>query len=234
MEEHNSKILALIPAYNEHVHIGKVVSSALKYLPVLVIDDGSSDNTFDIASQCGAIALRQIPNQGKGAALERGFRYALENGYEAVITLDGDGQHDPEEIPNFIQAFNQTRSDLIIGKRDFRKMPFVRRCTNTIGTWMFSSAMMQQIPDNQSGYRLISAPLMKAVVDSKLHGFEYEVEMIMRCVLEKLTMSAIPIKTIYADEKSHIKPLKHGWRFILLTIRTGRVMRKHMRESRNS
>jgi glycosyltransferase involved in cell wall biosynthesis len=226
MSKIQTKILVLIPAYNEHVHIARVVSQARQYLPLLVIDDGSQDDTSGIAEANGAVVLRQDPNQGKGAAMERGFKYALENGYEAVLTLDGDGQHAPEEIPSFIAEFERSHSDLIIGKRDFSKMPFVRRCTSTIGTWMFSRAMRQTIPDNQSGYRLVSAKLMQVMVDSRNHGFEFEVEMILRCVLEKLTMSAIPIQTIYGDEKSHIQPIRHGWRFIMLTLRTNRIIRQ--------
>ena len=229
MDENRPRILALVPAYNEHVHIARVVNEAKQFLPVLVVDDGSKDDTFSIARENGAEVLRQEPNQGKGAAMARGFAYAIEHGYDAVITLDGDGQHDPDEIPNFVLAFEKDHSDLIIGQRDFRKMPFPRNFTNTIGTWMFSWAMKQPIPDNQSGYRLISANLMKAMLASKLHGFEFEVEMVLRCVMENLTMSAIPIETIYADEHSHIKPLRHGWRFILITLRTRKAIREHVR-----
>jgi glycosyltransferase involved in cell wall biosynthesis len=151
-----------------------VINGAKQYLPVLVVDDGSQDNTSEIARESGAIVLRQEPNQGKGAAMERGFRYALEKGFDAVITIDADGQHDTEEIPLFLEEFKKKRCDLIIGRRDFRKMPFIRMCSNTIGTWMFSSAMGQYIPDNQSGYRLISARLMDKMLTSKLHGLNFE------------------------------------------------------------
>lgn len=220
-----AKILVLIPAYNEHEHIAKVVTRARAYLPVLVVDDGSKDDTSSIATAAGAVVVRQEPNQGKGAAMVKGFEYALENGYDAVITIDGDGQHAPEEIPNFVGEFKNKHSDLIIGRRDFSKMPFVRSITNTIGTWMFSWAMQQYIPDNQSGYRLVSANLMKAMLASHNHGFEFEVEMILRCILEKLQMSWITIQTIYGDEHSHIQPIRHGWRFILITFRTRRIVR---------
>lgn len=225
MTEEKSKILALIPAFNEHEHIARVVSQSLAFLPVLVVDDGSADETSELARKSGAVVVRQEPNQGKGAAMARGFEYALENGYAAVINLDGDGQHDPQEIPNFVDEFNKNHSDLIIGERDFRKMPFVRMCSNTVGTWMFSWAMQQYIPDNQSGYRLISANLMKAMLSSQKHGFEFEVEMILRCVLEKQKLSWIRIKTIYADEHSHIRPIRHAWRFILLIFNTRKVVR---------
>jgi glycosyltransferase involved in cell wall biosynthesis len=232
MPEQTPRILVLIPAFNEHEHIARVISQSLVHLPVLVVDDGSTDQTFEIAQESGAAALRQDPNQGKGAAMARGFEYALEHGFAAVITLDGDGQHDPQEIPNFVNEFNQNHSDLIIGERDFSKMPFIRMCSNTIGTWMFSRAMEQYIPDNQSGYRLISANLMQAMLSSKKHGFEFEVEMILRCVLEKQKLSWIRIKTIYADEHSHIQPLKHGWRFVKLTLNTRRVVRRFKKAQR--
>lgn len=220
------KILALVPAYNESDHIAHVVAQTQQFLPVLVVDDGSVDQTAEIAKKSGAAVIRQEPNQGKGAAMIKGFKYALENGYDAVITLDGDGQHAPDEIPLFIKKFTQSGDDLIIGRRDFRKMPFIRMCSNTLGTYMFSWAMGRFIPDNQSGYRLISSPLMHSITDSEFHGFEFEVEMIMRCILNGQKLGWVTIKTIYAGEHSHITPVKHAWRFILLTFRTRRVMRK--------
>jgi glycosyltransferase involved in cell wall biosynthesis len=233
MAKDSPKILALIPAYNEKDHIAGVVTKAAQYLPVLVVDDGSADQTSEIAKASGAVVIRQEPNQGKGAAMMNGYRFALENGYDAVICLDGDGQHDPEEIPQFIEEFKKNSCDLIIGRRDFSKMPFIRMCSNTFGTWMFSWAMGQFIPDNQSGYRLISSSLMRSIISSKLHGFEFEVEMIMRCVMQGQKLGWVTIKTIYAGEHSHIHPIKHAWRFILLTFRTRRVMRKHQSSTKN-
>lgn len=226
MTETQAKVLALLPAYNEHTHIARVIAGAKKFLPVLVVDDGSQDDTAEIARESGAIVLRQEPNQGKGAAMERGFRYALENGYDAVITIDADGQHDTGEIPLFLEEFKKNCSDLIIGRRDFRKMPFVRMCSNTIGTWMFSWAMGQYIPDNQSGYRLVSARLMDRMLTSKLHGFEFEVEMILRCVMEKYKLGWVTIKTIYADEHSHIHPIPHVIRFFKITAYSRKVVRQ--------
>ncbi len=226
MTETQAKVLALLPAYNEHIHIARVIAGAKKFLPVLVVDDGSQDDTAEIARESGAIVLRQEPNQGKGAAMERGFRYALENGYDAVITIDADGQHDTGEIPLFLEELGNNPSDLIIGRRDFRKMPFVRMCSNTIGTWMFSWAMGQYIPDNQSGYRLISARLMDRMLTSKLHGFEFEVEMILRCVMEKYKLGWVTIKTIYADEHSHIHPIPHVIRFFKITFYSRKVIKQ--------
>src|SRR3712207_3470413 len=101
-----ARVLALIPGYQEGPRIGAVVAGAARHLPVLVVDDGSTDDTAAAAEAAGATVVRQVPNQGKGAALRAGFRRALDDGWEAVIPLDADGQHDPAEIPRFLTAWS--------------------------------------------------------------------------------------------------------------------------------
>lgn len=226
----SSPILALIPAYNEAVHIGNVIRQTGEFLPVLVVDDGSSDDTAKIAQEAGAELIRQQPNQGKGMALMRGFEHAVDNGFDAVITLDADGQHDPGEIPLFLRQFVENDADLVIGQRNFAQMPIVRRCSNTIGTWLFSWAIGQKIHDNQSGYRLISRRLMQVMLQSSESGFEYEVEMIVRCVQNGMKLAWVPIRTIYADEHSHIRPLHHVWHFLRLVAQTRQTMRDFRRK----
>jgi len=137
----------------------------------------------------------------------------MESGAEAVITLDADGQHDPREIPAFLRSWAEGGADLIIGGRDFRRMPLVRRLSNTIGGLAFSWAVGQSIPDNQSGYRLISRRLMAAMLESREPGFAFEVEMIAVCVRDRWPIRWVPIRTIYAGEPSHIRPLAHGREF---------------------
>lgn len=223
----SASLLALIPAYNEAAHIGGVVREAGRHLPILVIDDGSTDDTAAQARSAGAQVLVQRPNQGKGAALLRGFSAALEAGAEAVITLDADGQHDPAEIPAFLQRWNETRADLIIGKRDFRHMPPVRRLSNTLGRVMFSWAAGRPIADNQSGYRLIGRRLMRLLVEQpgRERGFEFEVEMIVRCIQHGLKLDWVEIRTIYAGEKSHIRPLAHLAGFLQVCWRTRQILK---------
>jgi glycosyltransferase involved in cell wall biosynthesis len=221
-----SPFLAVIPAYNESEHIRQVVEMARRYVPVLVVDDGSVDETARLATAAGAEVLPQVPNQGKGAALRAGFRRALESGCAAVITLDADGQHDPQEIPRFLDAYRREPADLIIGARDFHKMPFSRRLANTTGRWLFSWALGQSIPDNQSGYRMVSSRLMEALLDSTERGFEFEVEMIVTCLQRRFTLGWLPIRTIYAGEISHIHPLAHVVNF----CRVAWTTRKKMRE----
>jgi len=224
--EHPSNILALIPAYNEGRHVAEVVRKSQQFLPVMVVDDGSKDDTATRALEAGAQVLRQSPNQGKGAALVSGFREAIRLGYDAVIMLDADMQHDPQEIPLFLGLYQKNQSDLIIGARDFRYMPRLRRTTNTIGTWMFSWAMGQHIPDNQSGYRLLSRRMMQATLDSRETNFEFEVEMIVLCVKNGYRLDWVPIRTIYGDEKSHIRPLRHAYHFIRMVLESRRAIQR--------
>ena len=218
-------LMILIPAYQEGPRIGAVVEAARRHLPVVVVDDGSTDDTAARAKAAGATVLRQVLNAGKGAALRTGFGYALEHGVDAVVTLDGDGQHDPDEIPSFVAAFEASHVDLIIGRRDFASMPLVRRVSNTLGRMVISAAIGQDVPDNQSGYRLIGRPLMTALLASRETGFEFEVEMIARCIALGLTLDWVPIRTIYAGEPSHIRPWAHFSSF----LRVARVARRIVR-----
>lgn len=221
----DSKIIALIPAYNEVMHIADVVGAARTHLPVLVIDDGSSDQTATLAESAGAMVLAQFPNQGKGVALRTGFKYILEHGYVGALTLDADGQHDPAEIPVFLERYSQKHADLIIGARDFSQMPLVRRFSNTFGRWSFSWALGQPDQDNQSGYRLISRRLMEAMLSSPERGFEFEVDMIVVCLENGFSLDWIPIRTIYAGERSHINPIQHMINYFRMIWQTRQRMR---------
>lgn len=221
------QILALIPAYNEAARLAPVVAGARAYLPVLVVDDGSGDDTAAVAERAGATVLRQQPNQGKGVALQAGFGWAMEQGYVAALTLDADGQHDPAEIPKFLQAYESNRADLIIGSRRFAQMPPVRRLANSLGRRAFSWALGQDVPDNQSGYRLISRRLMEAMLASGEQGFEFEVEMIVVSVQAGFTLDWVPIRTIYAGESSHINPVRHTLNFLRVVRQTRRSLRRN-------
>ncbi len=225
MAERKPPVLALIPAYNESAQIARVVSGALAHLPVLVVDDGSSDATELRAREAGAETLRQTPNQGKGAALRLGFRYALEKGCDSVVTLDADGQHDPAELPAFLGPWPAGPPDLLIGARDFSQMPLSRRIANTFGRLTFSWAIGQPIRDNQSGYRRLSRRMMAAVLASEEQGFEFEVEMIVTCVLQGYRLGWVPIRTIYSGGRSHIDPWHHTVHYLRLVWQTRRRTR---------
>jgi glycosyltransferase involved in cell wall biosynthesis len=225
VEPTTERVIALIPAFQEGPRIGAVVTATRRHLPVVVVDDGSTDDTADVAAAAGATVLRQIPNAGKGAALRAGFRQALADGAAAVVTLDADGQHDPDEIPAFLAAFAASRPELVIGQRDFARMPPVRRLSNTLGGWALSAAVGRSVPDNQSGYRLIGRTLIGHLLDSDESGFEFEVEMIARCIALGLPMTWVPIRTIYAGEPSHIRPWRHFTEFVRVTRKAHRVAR---------
>lgn len=230
----SSGVLVLVPAHDEAPRIGSVVGTAARHGPVLVVDDGSSDRTGAVAAAAGAAVLRQQPNQGKGAALRAGFAAALEQGFEAVITLDGDGQHDPAEIPTFLGTYARRSvagqaTELIVGQRDFSRMPASRRLANTLGTLTLSAAVGRWIPDNQSGYRLIGRRLMAAMAPSREDGFAFEVEMIAVCLREGWPLAWVPIRTIYGDEASHIQPGRHLREFLAVTGRARAIARSRPR-----
>ena len=218
-------IVALVPAYQEGPRIGAVVRGTVPTLPVVVIDDGSSDETADNAAAAGATVIRQVPNAGKGAALRAGFRYALDAGCEAVVTLDADGQHDPAEIGAFLEKWAASRPGLVIGRRDFAAMPPVRRISNTLGGLLLSLAIGRWVPDNQSGYRLISRPLMNSLLESTEDGFEFEIEMVARSIALGLPIAWVPIRTIYGGRPSHIRPWRHFTEFIRASRRARRIVR---------
>ncbi len=214
MNERPATVVAVIPAYQAAATLELVVRQTASYLPVRVVDDGSTDQTAAVAQAAGAEVLRQQPNQGKGAALRRGFRHALEGGAEAVLTLDADGQHDPACAPAFLEVWRRSGAPLIIGRRDFSQMPLSRRLANELGTRVFSWAVGRHIEDNQSGYRLIARPLLPHLLQSREAGFEFEVEMITDAIRAGLAIDWVPIPTIYEQAGSHIRPLAHVSNFL--------------------
>ncbi len=222
MADRSGEIIALIPAYNESRYIADVVAGALKHVPVVVIDDGSTDGTGATAALAGAKVVAHKNNQGKGKALNTGFDYAVQRGVAAAITLDADGQHDPDEIPLFIAAFRAGEGDVIIGKRTFAEMPAKSQFGNRVGTWLLSRAMGRPIPDNQSGYRLLSREVMRTIRPTSTR-FEAEVEILLRAQMAGFRLTWVPIKTIYNDKKSHFRPVHDSALFLKMVWRIWRA-----------
>jgi len=207
-------VLALIPAWNEAARIGPIVEATCSRLPVLVVDDGSRDDTPTVAAASGATVVQHPRNRGKGVALMTGFAWALERGYEAVLTLDADGQHDPADIPKFLAAYEVGAGDLIVGRRDFSLAPWPRRWSNPTGDQLLSWALGIPIYDNQSGYRLYSRPLLEGL-DLTTTGFEWEVEVIVKAVCRGMRIGWVEIRTIYDTGKvSYFHPVKDTARFL--------------------
>ncbi len=220
------RIAVIIPALNAERTVPRVVQKArLKIEPVVVIDDGSSDATGEVARAVGAIVLRHDVNRGKGAALKTGFAWARENGYDGVITLDADGQHLPGEIPKFLQEREESGADLIIGGRAhlFEQMLPRRRNANRFSAWCIAKCSGQRITDSQSGFRFYSARLIDGI-KLRTDGFDMESEVIVRAGRRGYKIVTIPIELGFVDglSTSHYKPLKDTLR-IAWTVTRARL-----------
>lgn len=211
----------IIPTYNEALHIGDVVKEVkLQNCDIVVIDDGSQDKTAQIAGSCGVVVLRNEQNQGKGASLIKGFNYCMPLGYDAVITMDGDGQHLSQDIPFFIRLADSSPCSIFIGNRmqRARGMPFVRFITNKFMSWFLSGLTGQFIPDTQCGFRLIKRDVLEKVTFAT-QKYETESELLIKASRLGFKIESVPIKAIYSGEKSSINPFIDTLRFIRLAIR---------------
>jgi glycosyltransferase involved in cell wall biosynthesis len=215
------KICAIIPVYNESKAIGELVTQVRQQnIDVLVVDDGSKDTSADIARNNGAIVLKNITNQGKGASLIQGLNYVLNNNFDAAILMDGDGQHLPEDIPDFIRKSEESGAALVLGNRmqDTKNMPRVRYLTNKFMSWLISKITGQNIPDTQCGFRFITRDLITKLKFTTRH-YETESEMIIQAAHSGGKIESIPVKTVYRGEKSQINPLLDTLRFFMFIIR---------------
>lgn len=217
------RVLAIIPAFNAERTVGAVARAAREILDdVLVVDDGSADRTAAVALDAGARVISHAANRGKGAALKTGFSFAIQRGYDAVITLDADGQHLPREIPKFLVAWRETRADLIIGGRAhlFDQMLPRRRMANRFSAWSIARCSKTNVSDSQSGFRLYSKELLlKARLRSD--GFDMESEVIVRAGCGGFKVITIPIDLGFVDglSTSHYKPLADSLRIFWTVAR---------------
>ncbi len=217
----NSRICILIPAHNEARTIADVVKNVrAKGLDVLVIDDGSSDHSDQLAKEAGAMVLVNFKNQGKGFSLQRGFDYIISRDYDALITMDADGQHAIEDLDSFVALFNAQKPDIICGNRmkDHAGMPWIRFFTNKIMSALISLVSRQKIYDSQCGYRLIRADVLRNVTLSS-SAFEIESEVLIKASKKKYRIASVPVKTIYGAEVSKINPFFDTARFIIYIVR---------------
>jgi glycosyltransferase involved in cell wall biosynthesis len=188
----------VIPAFNEARSIPYVLKKVKRYAAnIVVVDDGSKDRTAAAAEQGGAIVLRHIVNLGKGATLKTGCDYALEKGAKCIVVMDADGQHEPEEIPNFLKALGSV--NIVLGYRTLTKMPAVLKAGNRFINMVTSALYGVNVRDSQCGYRAFTA---KAYRKIRWNSTDYsmESEMIANMGRHRLSFTEIPIKTIYADE----------------------------------
>lgn len=217
-----NKVCCLIPAFNEARTISKVVAGAKKYIDdIIVVDDGSEDSTHTLAQEAGALVIRHSRNLGKGKALRTGFSYVLQNGFDAVITLDADGQHDPAEIVKFLSELNSNSGDIIIGTRFWKKtsIPMYRYIPNRIGIFCISKAAGCRIDDTQSGFRLYRREVLSRIsLDTE--GFETETEILIKAGKMGFRICSLPITAIYHDNyKTHFRPVRDFYRISILVLK---------------
>lgn len=226
---------AVIPCLNEAETITQLVSAVRPVLPsVIVVDDGSSDATAERATAAGATVLSHGQPRGKGAALRTGWSHALKAGFLWALSMDGDGQHSPEDIPAFFTRASQGDVALVSGNRMAAPapparesvnaadtMPRVRRWTNRFMSSQLSRLAGQPLPDTQCGYRLMRLDCW-AKLPICTDCFEIESEVLLHFARAQLGIAFVPIRIIYAREKSKIRPLRDSLRW----FRWRREMRK--------
>ncbi|HYQ48540.1 MAG TPA: glycosyltransferase family 2 protein [Thermodesulfovibrionales bacterium] len=223
------KVCCIIPAFNEEKRIVQVISGVRRHIPdVIVVDDGSHDGTAARAERAGAVVIRHASNRGKGMALRTGFGHALRRDYAAVLTLDGDGQHAPEEIAKFLSAFRAGSGDIIIGSRlwDKAAIPRYRYIPNRIGIFCISKAAGCRIDDTQSGFRLYRREVLETIPLTTT-GFETETEALIRAGRAGFRIHSFPVPAIYhRDYRTNFRPVRDFYRisilFLKLTVLGGR------------
>lgn len=206
----SARCAVVIPCLNEAGTIASLVEECRRLLPTaFVIDDGSSDGTARLADQAGACVLRHDRPQGKGVALELGWGAARQAGFTWAMTLDGDGQHAPEDIPSFLTHAGTTEAKLIIGNRmaHAAHMPFVRRFVNRWVSRQLSGAAGKDFPDALCGFRLVHLPSWSRLL-LQTRNFEVESELLMAFHDAGHAIDFIPVQLIYRKERSKIRPMR--------------------------
>ncbi|MBI5633197.1 MAG: glycosyltransferase family 2 protein [Nitrospirae bacterium] len=218
----SGKFCCIIPAFNEEKRIAEVIAGVREIIPdVLVIDDGSQDATAALAEKAGAQVIRHEQNCGKGMALRTGISHVLKQGYDAVMTVDGDGQHAPAEITNFLAAYASDRGDIIIGTRlwDKAAIPLYRYIPNQIGIFCISRAAGCRIDDTQSGFRLYNRKVLESV-QIETTGFETETEVLIKAGKAGFRIFSMPVSAIYhSDYKTNFRPVRDFYRISILFLK---------------
>jgi glycosyltransferase involved in cell wall biosynthesis len=208
------KLAAVIPAYNEAATIADIARRAARHTElVVVVDDGSLDGTVAALASLPVTTLVNARNLGKGASLARGFDHALDRGADAVVTLDADGQHDPDDIPRLAAVARTHPRDVVVGARmrKDRAAPRSRRAANRIADFWIGWAAGQPLDDSQSGFRLYPASLLARlrVPSSPERGFVYESELLIEAARAGARIRSVPIDSVYhpGARRSHFRPV---------------------------
>lgn len=195
------KSVIILPAYNEATRIGAVIRGAKKYCPdILVVVDGATDNTASIARSEGARVIEHVENCGAGAATMTGIEAARRLGFDTVVTIDADGQHDVSDIPRLLEALLNRHADLVIGNRFGQKnnIPMIRRIANGIGNAVTFAVTGIFLPDTQCGFKVFG-PKALAELDLKMSGFEFCTEIIREAARKHWVIVSVPSKVVYSE-----------------------------------
>ncbi len=219
----------LIPVYNADEAIGAVIEKSLKHASrIIVVDDGSTDGSATVAEGFSQVKLlRHGVNRKKGATLQTGLGYARKEGIPVVITVDADGQHDPDDIPAFLEAYRRGEGGILVGNRFGgtrgrpQEMPRLRYCSNTISSKLISLVIGARVYDIQCGYRLYESSIMDQLTFEET-GFNFETEVVARAVRAGIKVGNVPVRCIYehGTEKSNYRNLTDSWQIAKAVIRS--------------
>jgi glycosyltransferase involved in cell wall biosynthesis len=206
----SGRFAVAIPAFEAATSVAGVVRRVLALgAYVLVVDDGSQDGTGDAARACGVPVLAHPVNLGKGRALKTAFDHLFAGGYDAVVTIDADGQHPPEEMPKLLTPWREG-ADLVLGTRDhlYSAMGYVRRASNGTSSWLISHVAGAALPDCQTGYRLYTRRLIEAIGFPEPR-FEAESAVLVRAIRTGFRVVGVPVRLDKADGRatSHYRPI---------------------------
>jgi glycosyltransferase involved in cell wall biosynthesis len=213
-------ILLVIPAFNEEPTIPGLIESAKPYIrDIMVIDDGSSDATTLVSVMTGAMTHRFAENKGKGEALKTAFEYAVGQGYDWVFTMDGNGRHDPADLPKFFPLLGAY--DLVLGYRtqDAGSKSIIRRFGNTLASVLLLIFCGRWIADCQTGYRAYSVELLRSI-QLNSSRYDLETEALIKSIKKGLRVGQVTVQVVNSPQHSRFRPVRDSLAFLRVIVKS--------------